>query len=187
MDLKTNHRILGIDPGSRVAGFAVLEALRDKPFHAKDFRYLDIGVINLPSSLPLGKRLGLLHDSLYRIGEMWSPEHCVIEKAFVGVNINSALRLGESRGAITCAVQRLSVTTSEISATRVKQLITGRGRASKEEVRKGLSYLFKTDFHHLPYDATDALAIALAFGLGQGSQSSNKGHIRLDALARSIT
>jgi crossover junction endodeoxyribonuclease RuvC len=183
MMLKAGQRIFGVDPGSQVAGFAVIEAKRSQPFRPEDFCLLDVGVVRLPRRLRLNERLGHLHQAMHSIGQRWQPRFCVIEQSFVGINVHSALRLGEARGAVASATEGLGVITYEITPAKVKQAIAGSGRASKEDVRLALARLLRQETAHLPLDASDALAIALAFGILGPSGSSNQGS-SLQAVAR---
>lgn len=165
-EIKANQRILGVDPGSRVAGFAIIEALRDDAFQPRDYKLINLGVVQMKADQPMSVRLGQLHKSLFNIMEEERPQACTIEQAFVGKNPHAALRLGEARGAITSAARRHEISVFEVSPAEVKKTIAGRGAASKEEIRQAVSLLFQQDLSKAPYDATDALAVALTFGLG---------------------
>ena len=158
-------RILGIDPGSRVCGFALIEGKKPRPMHVSDFRLLDLGILKANVELSFPERIGLLHEKLYHlIGEL-SPSHIAIEDSFCGNNPKSALKLGQARGALISAIQRHRIPMSEYSPTHVKSSVGGRGGASKEEISKYLSRQFLRDFSNVPWDATDALAIAIAGGV----------------------
>ena len=159
------ERILGIDPGSRVCGFALVEAKKKHPIHVRDFELWDLGILKADIALSFPERIGLLHEKLYElIGEL-KPSHCVIEDSFCGNNPRSALKLGQARGALISAIQRHRLPIVELTPAHVKSMIAGRGAASKEELSRYLSMQFLKDFTKVPLDATDALAIALAFGV----------------------
>ena len=157
--------IIGIDPGSRVVGFAILRAKVAKPRMPRDFVVVDAGVIKTNVDLSMPERLGHIHDAVHGLTAELSPTHCAIEKAFYGVNASSALKLGEARGAIVAAVRRHGLAVFEITPAEVKRTIACAGAASKEDVCRAVTALLGFDRGKLPFDATDAVAIALACGL----------------------
>ncbi len=160
-------RILGIDPGSLVAGFACLEATKAQPMQPHDFKVADVGVIRIHKNLELAERIGHLHDSLHQIITDLRPHACIIERAFYGLNANTTIRLGEARGAVIAAARRHKLPVHEITPAQVKKIITGNGRASKEQVQQSIQMLLRLKPMTGPFDATDALAIALCYGLAQ--------------------
>lgn len=157
--------ILGIDPGSRVAGYAVLRARRPSPVVPRDFTVVEAGALKADPSLTHGERIGLLHEALHELIVRHAPTVCVLEKAFADKNVSSAIKLGEVRGAFIAACARSSVPTREITPAEVKKTITGNGRAEKELVSLSLRALMGFDRGDLPHDVTDALAIGLCYGL----------------------
>lgn len=165
-DLPT-HRIFGIDPGSRFVGFALIETVGFLPRPPRSFKVIDMGTIQADLSVSFTKRIGLLHSALSQLISGLSPSICVMEKAFIGMNPQTALKLGEARGALISAIARHRLHTAELAPTAVKKTITGQGRASKEQVCLALEMLtgFGVKQHAATYDASDALAIALAYGL----------------------
>lgn len=164
-------KILGIDPGSRVAGFGLLQAKVSNPLVPRDFRVLQAGVIRLETKQDISFRLGHLHDAFNQMILEEKPDVCVIEKAFCGVNANSALKLGEVRGAVISAVRRTSTPIAQLTPASIKKIVAGKGQASKEEVSQAVSHCLQFDPGKLPHDATDALAIALAFGVSMNCQT----------------
>jgi crossover junction endodeoxyribonuclease RuvC len=160
-------RIFGIDPGSRITGFGILELPRGI-VSLKRIRLVAVGVIRAKASLPHSERTGHLHEALHQLASQYKPEICVIERAFTGINPHSALRLGETRGAVISAVRRLSIEVAEITPTEVKKIITGQGHASKEQVALAIKYLLNYERGELPHDATDAVAIGLSYSLSLG-------------------
>jgi crossover junction endodeoxyribonuclease RuvC len=160
-------KILGIDPGSRVVGFALIGAVKAKPLSPKDWVVLDVGVIRTSAELPMPSRLGQIHGAIFDLLTEMSPQYAAIEKAFHGVNAGTALKLGEARGAIIAAFSRHSVPTLEITPAEVKRIIAGSGAASKEQVYQALQALLGFERGRLPLDASDALAIAYASALAR--------------------
>lgn len=161
-----HYLIIGIDPGSRITGFACIGALIPQARTPGDFRVVDAGAIRLSSKEPHAKRITQLSKAIHQLTQELRPDYFVVEKAFYGVNVHTALKLAEARGAIISAACRLGVHLGEVSPAEVKKVVTGKGRASKEEVAASISALLGFDKKHLPTDVTDALAIALCFGLG---------------------
>jgi crossover junction endodeoxyribonuclease RuvC len=130
---------------------------------------VDAGVLRTDAKDSHADRLGAIHEMLnHLIGEL-QPDHFAIERAFVGVNISSALKLGEARGALISAAQRHSLTVSEITPAQVKRIVAGQGAASKESVALAMKTLLGFDRGRMPHDVTDAMAIALCHGLGMAS------------------
>ena len=158
-------RILGVDPGSRIAGYAVIESRKAVPYQPRDFVILDAGAVKANPKLVCSERIGFLHEAFHELAAEWRPSICVMEKSFVGVNYNSSLRWGEARGALLSAFHRLRIPIAEVTPTRVKLAITGRGQAAKEDVALALGSLLQFKRGNLPYDVSDALAIALYYGL----------------------
>jgi crossover junction endodeoxyribonuclease RuvC len=163
-------RIIGIDPGSRIMGFGILEMPRGA-ISLKRVQVVAVGVIRSKASLPHCERTGYLHDAVHQLSEQYKPEICVIERVFTGINPYSALRLGETRGAVIAAVRRLGIQIAEIAPTEVKKTITGQGHATKEQVAAALQYLLQFERGDLPLDASDAVAIGLSYGLSLGIRS----------------
>ena len=130
-----------------------------------DFRIVTVGVLKTKVNDPYLQRIGSLHKALYHMAQEGQPDVCVIEKEFVGVNYRSALKLGEARGALISAVQRLNIAVEEVMPTEVKKAVTGYGHASKDQVNIAVKILLRFDKGNLPFDATDALAIALFYGM----------------------
>ena len=173
----TCFKIIGIDPGSQITGFCVLAIPRKRAYSPRDFQILDAGVIKPKPSLTHGERAGQLHNSVYTIVEHHSPNICVIERAFTGINPLSALRLGETRGAIISAARRLDVPIHEITPTQVKKMITGQGHASKDQIARAVETIAGFHRGHMPFDVTDAVAIALTYGLIKPSQDMRRQHL----------
>jgi crossover junction endodeoxyribonuclease RuvC len=157
--------ILGVDPGSRVAGYAFIRARTARPVTPRDFEIVDAGVLRAQPTLPYCERIALLHDALFDLMQGHAPEVCVLERAFADKNVSSALRLGEVRGAFIAAAGRSGVRIEEITPAEVKKTITGNGRADKDAVSATIAALTGFDRGGLPHDVTDALAISLCYGL----------------------
>ncbi|MDF1780245.1 MAG: crossover junction endodeoxyribonuclease RuvC [Alcanivoracaceae bacterium] len=146
-------RILGIDPGSRFTGYGVIEQIGGK------VSYLHCGTLKLGGG-EIPARLGAIFSGLTEVIQAWQPDEVSIEKVFMARNPDSALKLGQARGAAICSVVQGGVPVFEYSARQVKQAVVGKGAAEKAQVSKMICYLLKLD--EAPQeDAADALAIAV--------------------------
>jgi crossover junction endodeoxyribonuclease RuvC len=147
-------RILGIDPGSRMTGWGLVQ------FKDQKLTYISSGTLFLQKEPTFQSRLLKLHKELQKIMETYQPEHVSLERVFVAKNADSALKLGHARGVILLTAGLKDLCVSEYAPTEVKQALTGQGRAAKEQVQAVLTMLlgpqtFKT------LDASDALALCV--------------------------
>lgn len=149
-------RILGVDPGSRLLGFAVIDVTPGKPGATQ---ILTHGTL-IDQSGEIETRLLSLFQGLQKIIQQYQPQSLAIEKIFFAKNVLSALKLGQARGVVLLAAAEGGLSVSEYAPTEIKKAIAGHGHADKESVKKWLKILTKeTEFQTL--DASDALAIAL--------------------------
>lgn len=147
------HRILGIDPGSRKTGFGIIEIIKNQP------HYIASGVIKLDSD-DLSQRLERIFTDLQTIIKQYQPTAVAVEEVFMSKNANSALKLGQARGAAITAVAIHQLPVAEYAARKIKQAITGYGQAEKDQVR--LMVMSLLNLNKQPQiDASDALAVAL--------------------------
>ena len=146
-------RVLGIDPGSRVTGFGVIET------DGVRSRYLGSGCIRTTTG-PFPERLGEIFGGLRAALEEWQPGEVAVEQVFVSRNASSALKLGQARGAAISAVVTLGLPVFEYTPAAVKQGLVGNGRAEKEQVQHMVRVILGMQ-GRLVLDESDALAIAL--------------------------
>ena len=147
------RRILGIDPGSRVTGFGVLDFVGDKP------SYVACGTVSsAEGSFP--ERLRQIFTSVSEVVEEYRPDVVAIESVFMHKNASSALKLGHARSAALCATFEFDVEVHEYAPREVKQAIVGTGAATKEQVQHMVVALLGLDATPV-LDASDALATAL--------------------------
>ena len=147
-------RILGIDPGSRATGYAVVELV------GQTARSLEHGVIRVPVTEALPLRLARLHAALLEIVRIHRPTEVAIEEVFTARNARAALVLGHARGVLLLAASTAECEIHEYAARSVKKAIVGYGQADKEQVAQMVARLL--NLQHVPaQDAADALAIAL--------------------------
>ena len=165
--LKLSPKIaLGLDPGTRKTGYCVLEV---SPAHRQGLKILDWGVWTMSPLLSLGERLEILFEESSALLQKWNPQVVGLEKAVVFKNIPSSLTLSEARGVLRLAVYSHLADASkrlvELSPTLVKKSNTGKGVASKDDIKRSLGFRWGLNFALEPYksfpaDAFDALAIA---------------------------
>lgn len=160
---KSSIKILGVDPGSQLCGYAFISTNQPHIVSRRSIRFEDIGVLKADKSLSLVDRLAGLHDALYELVCLHQPDVCVMEDAFLGLNARSALKLGQARGVLMTAVFRCQIPLEEVTPTFVKKTIVGHGLADKEQVSQALKHLVGFDRGLLPHDCSDALAIALSY------------------------
>jgi len=153
-------RILGIDPGSRVTGYGFVG------YANSSFTYLASGCIRTPKGA-LCERLGVIYVSLVDLIQEFSPHEVAIEEVFMARNPQSALKLGQARGAAIAAVATKKLRLSEYAARSVKKAVTGTGAATKEQVQHMVKVILNLSASPAE-DAADALAIAICHVNTQG-------------------
>ncbi|HEC12233.1 MAG TPA: crossover junction endodeoxyribonuclease RuvC [Acidiferrobacteraceae bacterium] len=166
-------RVLGIDPGSRLTGFGVVD------ISAGNLAYVASGVVKAPTDV-LPQRLKVIYDGVYEVIETHQPDIIVVEKVFIARNAQSALILGHARGAAICAGVNQGLPVSEYTALQIKQAVVGRGHAAKEQVQHMVQILLKLAAPPQE-DAADALACAICY-----IHSTQGGAQRLDQAARAL-
>lgn len=150
------RRILGIDPGSRLTGFGVLDFDDGKP------AYVASGAVRTTDG-EFPERLKSIFNAIGEIVEEYRPDVVAIESVFMHKNAGSALKLGHARSAALCATFAFDVEVHEYAPREIKQAIVGTGSASKEQVQHMVASLLCLD--GMPQaDAADALAAALCHG-----------------------
>lgn len=148
-------RILGIDPGSRLTGFGVLDC------KGNCSTYVASGAVHTPAG-EFPERLRVIFHSVREIVEEYQPDILAIESVFMHRNAGSALKLGHARSAAMCATFGLQMEIHEYAPREIKQAIVGTGAASKEQVQHMVKSLLELDGDPSP-DAADALATALCY------------------------
>lgn len=146
-------RILGIDPGSRLTGYGIIEA------SPRGYRYITSGCIRISADY-FPDRLQQIFDGIREIVSVYQPLHMAIEQVFMHKNADSALKLGQARGAAICAVQTKGLPVFEYAARQVKQALVGKGNADKLQVQHMVKILLTLQ-GDLQTDAGDALGICL--------------------------
>ena len=150
------QRILGIDPGSRITGFGVLDFVADRAY------YVASGAVRSVDG-DFAARLRLIFRSVAEIATEYHPDAVVIESIFVHRNAMSALKLGQARSAALCATFGLDIAVYEYAPREIKQAVVGNGAATKTQVQHMVRSLLQLQGEPSP-DAADALAAALCHG-----------------------
>jgi crossover junction endodeoxyribonuclease RuvC len=160
---KASKIILGIDPGTIIMGFGLIEV---KP---KGIQLIDMDVLKLPSKADAYEKLEKIHDKVSALITLYKADSFAIEAPFFGKNVQSMLKLGRAQGVAIAAAMQKGLPISEYSPKKIKQSITGNGNAGKEQVMKMLQQIlsFKETPKHM--DATDALAVAVCHYFQQNS------------------
>ncbi len=172
--------VLGIDPGSRITGYALIRSQQ------ADIQYLQSGCIRAQAE-NLPERLGIIFNQLQQILAEYAVDEMAIERVFVAKNADSALKLGQARGAAICAVNSNGIPVYEYTANQVKQAVVGRGHADKRQVQHMVRMLLKLE--DMPQaDAADALAIAICHANTRRTQQLLQGtrHRYPDELLQAI-
>lgn len=152
-------RVFGIDCGTEITGFGVVETLdtgRQPQLLCKA-----LGAIRLQKSQPLPERLAQVYRDLTAELERWQPEIVAIEEVFYSVNAKSALKLGQVRGVALLAAASTGLPVAEYAPLRIKSSVVGYGLAKKEQVQFMVARLLSLKELPEPPDAADALAIAI--------------------------
>lgn len=163
--------ILGIDPGSRLTGYGVVRQVGMK------FEYVASGCIRLTTTDLLPERLLDIFNGVSEIISQTQPTIFAIEQVFMARNADSALKLGQARGAAIVAAKHAGLEVYEYSARQVKQSVVGTGAADKAQVQHMVRSLLKLPANPQA-DAADALAVALCHGHTQQSLISLAGQAR---------
>lgn len=147
-------RILGIDPGSRVTGFGVIDV------SGQDRVYVASGCIKTPQGGTLPERIKAILEGIAEVVATYQPEQTAVEQVFVNVNPASTLLLGQARGAAISALVLAGLPVAEYTALQVKQAVVGNGHADKDQVGFMVQRMLR--LNGVPQaDAADALAVAL--------------------------
>ena len=148
-------RVIGIDPGTAITGWGVVEG---------EDNYLSLvaaGVITTSAGTPLPKRLQIIYRELTLLIEEWQPESSAVEELFFSKNAKTALAVGHGRGVALLALANANLSIAEYKPLEVKQAITGYGGADKWQIQQMVKLLLSLDEIPRPDDAADALAVAI--------------------------
>jgi len=146
-------RILGVDPGSVITGYGVIDTDGIRNFHVSHGHIKVVG-----DSFP--QRLGFIYQELVKVIERWQPQETAVEQVFMSNNAMSALKLGQARGAAISAIVTRTLPVAEYSARNIKQAVVGAGGADKKQVQTMVSTLLGIT-ESVQADAADGLAVSI--------------------------
>ncbi len=150
-------RILGLDPGSRVCGYGVIDEV------GGELRYIECGLLTAPEGQPMEQRLGEIARGLKEVIEELRPAVCAVEDVFVQHNPRSALALAQARGMALAVIGLAGLSVASYPPATVKKAVSGSGKAEKAQIARMVQALI--GLTTLPRaDATDALAVAITHG-----------------------
>lgn len=149
-------KILGVDPGLRISGYAVVEQLTG------ECTVIDAGVISADAGLPLSERLAQIYHEFSTVLIEHDVDVMAVEKLYAHYkHPRTAILMGHARGAMLLAAAERDVPVEDFAATRIKKSLTGRGRASKEQMQRAVAGQLGLAAVPEPPDVADALAVAM--------------------------
>ncbi|MBQ5737756.1 MAG: crossover junction endodeoxyribonuclease RuvC [Alistipes sp.] len=189
---------MGIDPGTNYMGYGIIDIVAGKP------QAVVLGEIDMHKIKDSNQKLHYIFERVSSLMEGYHPQEVAFESPFFGENVQSMLKLGRAQGVAIAAVLNVDSSTpiAEYAPSRIKQAITGRGQASKEQVATMINSILGTDYTPRKLDATDGMAVALCHwftssnvltqvtsgekrkGLG-GDSKSRKGSLSWESFAKS--
>lgn len=149
-------RILGIDPGLAITGYAVVD------FDGGDFNVRDYGVIRTEKGLSVAERIAEIYDGMTELIETYRPQQASVESLFFYNNQKTAMKVGQARGVVILACQKNNISLVEFTPKQVKQLVVGYGVADKNQVQYMIKNIFALAEVPQPDDAADALGLCYA-------------------------
>jgi crossover junction endodeoxyribonuclease RuvC len=149
-------RVLGIDPGTAVLGYGVVES-----GSGQHPRLIECGTLTTRARDPLPARLRIIHDGITALLSRHRPDALAVESAFYGRNVRTAVVLSHARGVILLAAEVAGVTIAEYSPALIKKTVVGRGAALKPQVGYMVAQLLRLKAPPSPEDAADGVAVAL--------------------------
>jgi len=167
--LPPSKLILGIDPGTQVMGYGLIEVTGAK------VQVLQFGVIHLKSYSNHAIKLKKIFDRMIQLIDEYLPDELAIESPFYGTNVQSMLKLGRAQGVAIAAALSRDIPYVEYAPKKIKQSITGNGNASKEQVAAMLMQILKIQEVPKLLDATDALGVALCHHYQKGNNAKQGG------------
>jgi|SRR5688572_13900372 len=166
-DMSTT-RILGIDPGTNILGFAVIEIMGDT------VHVLEIGVLRMKERPDQNAKLREIFLGVQDLIERYLPQDLAIEAPFFGKNVQSMLKLGRAQGVAIAAGMTMGLHITEYPPKKIKQSVTGNGSATKEQVSDMLCRMLKLKPEQISLDATDALSVAICHHYQKGRIVTSK-------------
>ena len=148
--------VIGIDPGTALTGYGIIEELPDQSLQVIDF-----GVIRTDSTDKPEIRLRKIYSQLNEILSLYKPETGAVEKLYFQRNTRTAMSVGQARGVAILSLAEAGLSISEYGPAEIKQAVVGYGKASKNQVQQMVKILLNLQEIPKPDDAADALAVAI--------------------------
>jgi crossover junction endodeoxyribonuclease RuvC len=148
-------RILGIDPGTAITGFGLIDVVKSQP------TLVEAGVIRTPTKQDLPERLRTIYLELNQLIKEFSPNQMAVEKLYFAANTKTAISVSHARGVVLLIGAQSNLSIGEYTPLEIKQAITGYGRADKHQMQAMVMRLLELKTLPKPDDAADALAVAL--------------------------
>ena len=148
-------RILGIDPGTAITGFGVIDSKSGKS------DLITAGVIRTPAKQALELRLKTLFEELGKLLKEYQPEQVAVEQLYFAANVTTAISVSHARGVVLLLAAQSGLQVADYTPLQVKQALTGYGRADKQQIQQMVKELLKLEHAPHPDDAADALAVAI--------------------------
>lgn len=152
-------KILGIDPGTGILGFGVIEVTKNKP------QLIDGGVIRTPVKEDDAVRLLTIYDELTQIIQHTKPDVMSVERLFFARNVTTAMTVAQARGVVLLCGQQAGIPIFEYTPMQIKQAVTGYGKADKKQIQEMVRVLLGLQSIPKPDDAADALAAAITHSM----------------------
>lgn len=152
-------RIIGIDPGTGILGFGVIEIIKGKP------NIVDAGVIRTPVKEDDAVRLQTIYDELTEIIAETKPDEMAVEKLFFAQNVTTAITVAQARGVVLLTGMQAKLKIAEYTPLQIKQAMTGYGRAEKKQIQEMVRVLLGLKDIPKPDDCADALAAAITHSM----------------------
>jgi crossover junction endodeoxyribonuclease RuvC len=148
-------RVLGIDPGTAITGYGVVEE------EAGELKAVAFGAIRTPAKQPLPTRLQTIYRGVRNLVKEWEPSSAAVEELFFSSNVRTAMSVGQARGVTLLALADTGLSITEYTPLTVKQAVTGYGNADKAQIQEMVRLLLELAEVPKPDDAADALAVAI--------------------------
>jgi crossover junction endodeoxyribonuclease RuvC len=148
-------RVLGIDPGTAITGYGVVEEQKG------ELKALAFGVIRTPAKQPLPVRLQAIYRGVRELAKEWEPSSAAVEELFFSSNVRTAMSVGQARGVTLLALVDAGLAIAEYTPLTIKQAVTGYGSADKAQIQEMVRLLLGLAEPPKPDDAADALAVAI--------------------------
>ena len=167
--METERIILGIDPGTSIMGFGVIQV------NGKKMKFKQLNELQLTKYDDHYTKLAYIFDRTIQLIDQFLPDEIAVEAPFYGKNVQSMLKLGRAQGVAMAAGLSRRIPITEYSPRKIKMAITGNGNASKEQVSAMLSRTLQVELDHRYMDASDALGVALCHHFQSGMPGAAKG------------